>query len=107
MMARYGTSTGPNFMYFETGQGSEVSLNADYGVDMQTLESRSYGYARHWKPFMVNTVSGFIGPETLYDGRQLIRQIWKMDLWGNCMACQWGLRPLTQIIWMPIKMIRK
>src|SRR5690606_41490664 len=46
MMARYGTSAGPNFMYFETGQGLEVSLNAAHGVDMQTLEARTYGYAR-------------------------------------------------------------
>lgn len=73
LMNHYGTSAGPNVMYFETGQGSEVSLDADHGVDMQTLESRTYGYARHWKPFMVNNVSGFIGPETIYDGRQVIR----------------------------------
>lgn len=72
-MMRNGTSAGPNVMYFETGQGSEVSLNADHGVDMQTLESRTYGYARKWKPFMVNNVSGFIGPETLFNGRQMIR----------------------------------
>jgi ethanolamine ammonia-lyase large subunit len=73
LMRKHGTSTGPNIFYFETGQGSEVSLAADHGVDMQTLEARTYGYARHWKPFMLNNVSGFIGPETLFDGRQMIR----------------------------------
>lgn len=73
LMKANGTSAGPNFFYFETGQGSEVSLDAHSGVDMQTLEARTYGYARHWNPFMVNNVSGFIGPETLYDGKQMIR----------------------------------
>ncbi|MBH0229727.1 ethanolamine ammonia-lyase subunit EutB [Halobacillus yeomjeoni] len=73
LMKSKGTSTGPNYFYFETGQGSEVSLDGHCGVDMQTLEARTYGYARHWHPFMVNNVSGFIGPETLYDGKQMIR----------------------------------
>ncbi|ARI76308.1 ethanolamine ammonia-lyase subunit EutB [Halobacillus mangrovi] len=73
LMKSEGTSAGPNFFYFETGQGSEVSLDGHSGVDMQTLEARTYGYARRWKPFMVNNVSGFIGPETLYDGKQMIR----------------------------------
>ncbi|WP_173915390.1 ethanolamine ammonia-lyase subunit EutB [Halobacillus sp. Marseille-Q1614] len=73
LMKAKGTSAGPNFFYFETGQGSEVSLDGHLGVDMQTLEARTYGYARHWNPFMVNNVSGFIGPETLFDGKQMIR----------------------------------
>ncbi|WP_146817695.1 ethanolamine ammonia-lyase subunit EutB [Halobacillus faecis] len=73
LMKTEGTSAGPNFFYFETGQGSEVSLDGHEGVDMQTLEARTYGYARKWKPFMVNNVSGFIGPETLFDGKQMIR----------------------------------
>ncbi len=73
LMKTKGTSAGPNFFYFETGQGSEVSLDGHEGVDMQTLEARTYGYARKWKPFMVNNVSGFIGPETLFDGKQMIR----------------------------------
>ncbi|SDX93938.1 Ethanolamine ammonia-lyase heavy chain [Salimicrobium album] len=73
LMKSKGTSAGPNFFYFETGQGSEVSLDGHEGVDMQTLEARTYGYARRWKPFMVNNVSGFIGPETLFDGKQMIR----------------------------------
>ncbi|MFS0577073.1 ethanolamine ammonia-lyase subunit EutB [Sporosarcina sp. 179-K 3D1 HS] len=93
MMARYGTSAGPNFMYFETGQGSEVSLNVDHGVDMQTLESRTYGFARHWKPFMVNNVSGFIGPETLYDGRQLIRADLEDLFMGKLHGLPMGIAP--------------
>ena len=53
LMKAQGTSAGPNFMYFETGQGSEFSLETHHDIDMQTLEARTYGYARHWKPFMV------------------------------------------------------
>ncbi len=68
-----GTGTGPNLLYFETGQGSEVSLNAHFGVDEQTLEARTYGFSRKFKPFMVNNVSGFIGPETVYDGKEVLR----------------------------------
>ncbi|WP_342536395.1 ethanolamine ammonia-lyase subunit EutB [Sporosarcina sp. FSL K6-3508] len=93
MMARYGTSTGPNYMYFETGQGSEVSLNAAHGVDMQTLEARTYGYARHWKPFMVNNVSGFIGPETLFDGHQLIRADLEDLFMGKLHGLPMGIAP--------------
>lgn len=70
---RKGTGTGPNLMYFETGQGSEVSLDADFGVDMQTLEARTYGFGRKFRPFMVNNVSGFIGPETIYSGAEVLR----------------------------------
>ena len=61
------------FMYFETGQGSALSANAHYGVDQQTLEARAYGFARLFHPFLVNTVVGFIGPEYLRDGKQVIR----------------------------------
>ncbi len=93
MMRLYGTSTGPNVMYFETGQGSEVSLDANLGVDMQTLESRTYGYARHWKPFMVNNVSGFIGPETLYDGRQMIRADLEDLFMGKMHGLPMGIAP--------------
>ncbi|GLC87164.1 ethanolamine ammonia-lyase subunit EutB [Lysinibacillus piscis] len=93
LMSRYGTSAGPNFMYFETGQGSEVSLNAAHEVDMQTLEARTYGYARHWKPFMVNNVSGFIGPETLYDGRQLIRADLEDMFMGKLHGLPMGIAP--------------
>ena len=64
---------GDNVMYFETGQGSALSANAHHGVDQQTLEARAYAVARAYKPLLVNTVVGFIGPEYLYDGRQIIR----------------------------------
>jgi ethanolamine ammonia-lyase large subunit len=60
-------------MYFETGQGSALSANAHHGVDQQTCEARAYAVARHFDPFLVNTVVGFIGPEYLYDGKQIIR----------------------------------
>lgn len=93
LMQMYGTSAGPNFMYFETGQGSEVSLEAHHGVDMQTLESRTYGYARRWKPYMVNNVSGFIGPETLYDGRQLIRADLEDLFMGKLHTLPMGIAP--------------
>ena len=64
---------GDNCMYFETGQGSALSANAHHGVDQQTLEARAYGVARRYRPLLVNTVVGFIGPEYLYDGKQIIR----------------------------------
>ncbi len=64
---------GDNLMYFETGQGSALSANAHHGVDQQTCEARAYAVARHFKPFLVNTVVGFIGPEYLYNGKQIIR----------------------------------
>jgi ethanolamine ammonia-lyase large subunit len=68
----------PNIMYFETGQGSSLSANAHrgaggQGVDQQTLEARAYAVARHFSPMLVNTVVGFIGPEYLYDGKQILR----------------------------------
>ena len=64
---------GDNVMYFETGQGSALSSGAHHGVDQQTLEARAYGVAREFRPLLVNTVVGFIGPEYLYDGKQIIR----------------------------------
>ncbi len=67
------TAAGPNVMYFETGQGSELSGDAHHGVDQVTLEARCYGLAKRYDPFIVNTVVGFIGPEYLYDGKQVIR----------------------------------
>ncbi|MDD5272157.1 MAG: ethanolamine ammonia-lyase subunit EutB [Methylovulum sp.] len=66
-------SIGDNCMYFETGQGSELSANAHEGLDQQTCEARAYAVARQFKPLLVNTVVGFIGPEYLYDGKQIIR----------------------------------
>jgi ethanolamine ammonia-lyase large subunit len=64
---------GNNLMYFETGQGSALSAGAHHGLDQQTCETRAYAVARHFKPFLVNTVVGFIGPEYLYNGKQIIR----------------------------------
>lgn len=66
-------TVGQNVMYFETGQGSALSANAHHGVDQQTCEVRAYAVARQFKPFLVNTVVGFIGPEYLYNGKQIIR----------------------------------
>jgi len=66
-------SVGDNVMYFETGQGSALSADAHHGVDQQTCEARAYAVARAFKPLLVNTVVGFIGPEYLYDGKQIIR----------------------------------
>ena len=64
---------GDNVMYFETGQGSALSANAHHGVDQQTCEARAYAVARRYRPLLVNTVVGFIGPEYLYDGKQIVR----------------------------------
>ncbi len=64
---------GDNVMYFETGQGAALSANAHHGVDQQTMEARAYGAARHFKPLLVNTVVGFIGPEYLFNGKEIIR----------------------------------
>lgn len=66
-------TVGDNVMYFETGQGSALSANAHHGVDQQTLECRAYAVAREFSPLLVNTVVGFIGPEYLYDSKQIIR----------------------------------
>ena len=66
-------TVGDNVMYFETGQGSALSAGAHHGIDQQTLEARAYGVARAFEPLLVNTVVGFIGPEYLYDGKQIIR----------------------------------
>ena len=68
-----GTAQGPNVMYFETGQGSELSSEAHHGADQVTMEARCYGFAKRFQPFLVNTVVGFIGPEYLYNASQVIR----------------------------------
>lgn len=73
MMEEISKAEGPDYMYFETGQASELSSDANFGTDQQTMESRCYGLARHYHPFLVNTVVGFMGPEYLYDGKQIIR----------------------------------
>ena len=73
LLKERGTAKGPDVLYFETGQGSELSSDAHYGADQVTMEARCYAFARPFHPFMVNTVVGFIGPEYLYDSRQVIR----------------------------------
>lgn len=73
LLRERGTAKGPNVFYFETGQGSELSSGAHYETDQVTMEARCYAYAREFQPFMVNTVVGFIGPEYLYDSKQVIR----------------------------------
>ena len=73
LLLRQGTAEGPNVMYFETGQGSELSSNAHFDTDQVTMEARCYGFAKRFSPFLVNTVVGFIGPEYLYDARQVTR----------------------------------
>ncbi len=73
LLLHCGTAAGPNVMYFETGQGSELSSNAHFDTDQVTMEARCYGFAKRFQPFLVNTVVGFIGPEYLYDARQVTR----------------------------------
>ncbi|MCG6566137.1 ethanolamine ammonia-lyase subunit EutB [Tessaracoccus sp. ZS01] len=70
---KYCVTAGPNYMYFETGQGSALSADAHHGADQLVLEARNYAIARRWRPYQVNTVVGFIGPEYLYDSVQIIR----------------------------------
>lgn len=73
LVLQQGQAVGPNVMYFETGQGSELSSEANFGADQVTMEARCYGFAKKYDPFIVNTVVGFIGPEYLYDSKQAIR----------------------------------
>ncbi len=82
-----------NIMYFETGQGSEVSLHMHNDVDEMTLESRCYGLARRYKPFMLNNVSGFIGPETIYTGKEVIRADLEDLFMGKMHGLPMGIAP--------------
>lgn len=93
MIKELGCAGGPNLMYFETGQGSELSLGAHRDADMQTLEARTYGFARRYCPFMVNNVSGFIGPETLFDGKQVIRASLEDHFMGKLLGLPMGMAP--------------
>lgn len=93
MARKLGTSTGPNVMYFETGQGSEVSLGCHHGVDEMTLEARCYGLARKYSPFMLNNVSGFIGPETIYTGKEVIRADLEDLFMGKLHGLPMGIAP--------------
>ncbi|MCR5313870.1 MAG: ethanolamine ammonia-lyase subunit EutB [Bacteroidaceae bacterium] len=81
---------GENCMYFETGQGSALSSNANYGVDEQTCEARCYAVARRYNPLLVNTVVGFIGPEYLYDGKQITRAALEDHFCGKLMGLPLG-----------------
>ncbi|TDQ11538.1 ethanolamine ammonia-lyase subunit EutB [Pedobacter metabolipauper] len=84
-------TVGSNVMYFETGQGSALSANAHHGVDQQTCEVRAYAIARKYNPMLVNTVVGFIGPEYLYDGKQIIRAALEDHFCGKLMGLPMGV----------------
>ena len=84
-------TVGDNVMYFETGQGSALSANAHHGVDQQTMEARAYAVARAFKPLLVNSVVGFIGPEYLYDGKQIIRAGLEDHFCGKLMGVPMGV----------------
>ncbi len=86
---RRGT-IGDNVMYFETGQGSALSAGAHHGCDQQTLEARAYGVARAFRPLLVNTVVGFIGPEYLFDGKQIIRAALEDHFCGKLLGLPMG-----------------
>jgi ethanolamine ammonia-lyase large subunit len=79
-----------NIMYFETGQGSALSANAHHGVDQQTCEARAYAVARAFRPMLVNTVVGFIGPEYLYDGKQILRAALEDHFCGKLLGLPMG-----------------
>ena len=83
-------TVGRNVMYFETGQGSALSAGAHHGVDQQTLEARAYAVARAYDPLLVNTVVGFIGPEYLYDGKQIVRAGLEDHFCGKLMGLPLG-----------------
>lgn len=84
-------TVGHNVMYFETGQGSSLSANAHEGVDQQTCEARAYGLARYFKPHLINTVVGFIGPEYLFDGKQIIRAALEDHFCGKLLGLPMGV----------------
>ena len=90
MMKAKTSNRGPNFMYFETGQGSELSSDAHHGADQVTMEARCYGFARRYKPFLVNTVVGFIGPEYLENGPQITRAGLEDHFMGKLMGLPMG-----------------
>jgi ethanolamine ammonia-lyase large subunit len=89
-MRRMGSAEGPNFMYFETGQGSALSSAAHHGADQVTIEARCYGFARRYKPFIVNTVVGFIGPEYLETGPQITRAALEDHFMGKLLGLPMG-----------------
>jgi len=83
-------TVGDNIMYFETGQGSSLSANAHAGIDQQTCEARAYGVARAFRPMLVNTVVGFIGPEYLYNGKQILRAALEDHFCGKLLGLPMG-----------------
>ncbi|WP_405591421.1 ethanolamine ammonia-lyase subunit EutB [Streptomyces sp. NBC_01190] len=84
-------TVGRNALYFETGQGSALSADAHHGIDQQTVEARAYAVARRYEPLLVNTVVGFIGPEYLYDGRQILRAALEDHFCGKLLGLPMGL----------------
>ena len=90
LMKDKGTARGPNCMYFETGQGSALSSAAHHGADQLTIEARCYGLARRYRPFLVNTVVGFIGPEYLEDGPQITRAALEDHFMGKLLGLPMG-----------------
>ncbi len=90
LMNAKGSTKGPNRMYFETGQGSELSSDAHHGADQVTLEARCYGFARRYDPFLVNTVVGFIGPEYLENGPQISRAALEDHFMGKLLGLPMG-----------------
>ena len=90
LMKERGTGSGPNCMYFETGQGSALSSDAHHGADQVTMEARCYGFARRYHPFLVNTVVGFIGPEYLEDGPQITRAALEDHFMGKLLGLPMG-----------------
>jgi ethanolamine ammonia-lyase large subunit len=84
-------TVGDNVMYFETGQGSALSADAHHGVDQQTVEARAYAVARRFRPLLVNTVVGFIGPEYLYDGKEITRAALEDHFCGKVLGLPMGV----------------
>ena len=84
-------TVGQNVMYFETGQGSALSADAHHGIDQQTCEARAYAVARAFEPLLVNSVVGFIGPEHLYDGKEILRAALEDHFCGKLMGLPMGV----------------
>jgi ethanolamine ammonia-lyase large subunit len=90
MTKKLGTAKGPNVMYFETGEGTALSSNGHHDADQLTMEARAYALARRYKPFLVNSVVGFIGPEYLYDSKQIIRAGLEDHFMGKLLGISMG-----------------
>ncbi len=88
-------TVGQNVMYFETGQGSALSAGAHHGVDQQTIEARAYAVARQFRPLLVNTVVGFIGPEYLATASRSSAPGWRTISAASCSACRWAATSAT------------